>query len=107
MPDSLELHLGLDFKGNIGDSIRATADGVIRLVGFNGGYGNCVIISHNNSFQTLYGHMSKILVQERMPVKAGAKIGLPGSTGRSTGPHLHYEIIRNSVRINLALFLKL
>ena len=107
MPDSLESHLGVDFRGNMGDSIRTTADGVVRLAGFNGGYGNCVIITHSNNFETLYGHMSKILVQPGARVKAGDKIGLIGSTGRSTGPHVHYEVLYNGVRVNPAKYLKI
>lgn len=107
MPDSLESHFGLDFRGNMGDSIRTTADGVIRMAGFNGGYGNCVIITHSNGFETLYGHMSKILVKDGDRVKAGDKIGLVGSTGRSTGPHVHYEVLFNGVRVNPARYLKL
>ena len=107
MPDSLQSHMGLDFAGNIGDSIKTTADGVVRLAGFNGGYGNCVIITHSNGFETLYGHMSKILVPEGRRVAAGEKIGLVGSTGRSTGPHVHYEVLFNGVRVNPAKYLKL
>lgn len=107
MPDSVQSHLGLDFAGNIGDSIKTTADGIVRLAGFNGGYGNCVIITHSNGYETLYGHMSKILVQDGSRVKAGDKIGLVGSTGRSTGPHVHYEVLFNGVRVNPAKYLKL
>ncbi len=107
MPDSLQSHFGLDFAGNIGDSIKTTADGVVRLAGFNGGYGNCVIITHSNGYETLYGHMSKILVQNGSRVKAGDKIGLVGSTGRSTGPHVHYEVLFNGTRLNPAKYLKL
>lgn len=107
MPDSLQSHFGLDFSGNIGDSIKTTADGVVRLAGFNGSYGNCVIITHSNGYETLYGHMSKILVQNGNSVKAGDKIGLVGSTGRSTGPHVHYEVLFNGARLNPAKYLKL
>jgi len=107
MPDSLQSHFGLDFSGHIGDSIKTTADGVVRLAGFNGGYGNCLIITHSNGFETLYGHMSKILVQEGNLVKAGDKIGLVGSTGRSTGPHVHYEVLLNGRQVNPARYLKL
>lgn len=107
MPDSLESHFGLDFRGNMGDSIRTTADGVVRLAGFNGGYGNCVIITHSNGYETLYGHMSKILVKEGDRVQSSDKIGLVGSTGRSTGPHVHYEVLYNGMKINPAKHLKL
>lgn len=107
MPDSLESHFGLDFRGNMGDSIRTTADGVVRMAGFNGGYGNCVIITHSNGYETLYGHMSKILVKEGDRVQSSDKIGLVGSTGRSTGPHVHYEVLYNGMKINPAKHLKL
>lgn len=106
-PDTVVSHLGLDFVGNYGDSVKVTADGIVRYAGNNGGYGNCIIVTHHNNFETLYGHLSKILVTEGMAVKAGSYIGLIGSTGKSTGPHLHYEVLRNSIRINPEKFLKL
>lgn len=106
-PDSVMSHLGLDFVGEYGDSVRVTADGVVRLAGVKGGYGNCVIVSHANNFETLYGHLSKILVKQGTVVKAGDYIGLIGSTGRSTGAHLHYEVMRNSVKVNPEGYLKL
>lgn len=106
-PDSLVLHNGLDFAGNIGDSVNVTADGVVRFAGTNGGYGNCIIITHSNGFETLYGHLSKIFVRPQQKVVSGEYIGLMGSSGRSTGPHLHYEVMRNSVKINPERFIKL
>lgn len=99
-----ESHFGIDFRGNIGDPVKSTAEGVVSFAGVRGGYGNCIIIAHANSFETLFGHLSRILVKEGEKIKAGQKIGLIGSTGRSTGPHLHYEIIRNGVKINPANF---
>lgn len=95
-----ENHQGLDFKGKVGSEVRSTAHGVVVFAGWKGGYGNCIIINHKNGFQTLYGHLSKIHVKNNESVKLGQRIGGLGNTGRSTGPHLHYEIIRNGQRIN-------
>jgi len=87
-------HQGVDIPLTVGDTIRAAFDGVVRYTGVTkqtGGYGNLVIIRHSNGLETYYGHLSKILASPNDPVKAGDVIGLGGSTGRSTGPHLHFE----------------
>ncbi len=85
-------HYGVDLKLNTGDTVRAAFDGVIRVSQYNnGGYGNCIVIRNYNGLETLYGHLSKRLVHCGMTVKAGDVIGLGGSTGHSTGPHLHFE----------------
>lgn len=84
-------HSGIDIALNVGDSIHAAFDGVVRLAKYNGGYGNCIVIRHYNNLETLYGHLSKINVKVGQEVKAGDVIGLGGNTGRSTGPHLHFE----------------
>ena len=85
-------HKGLDINANRGDTIRAAFDGKVRIVEFQkGGYGNVVVIRHSNGLETVYGHMSKHLTQRGNTVKAGDPIGLAGSTGRSTGTHLHFE----------------
>lgn len=87
-------HRGCDIPLSVGDTIRAAFDGVVRYSGggkATGGYGSLVIIRHNNSLETYYGHLSKRIVEEEETVKAGEPIGLGGSTGRSTGPHLHIE----------------
>lgn len=84
-------HSGIDIALNTGDKIHAAFDGVVRLAKYNGGYGNCVVIRHYNNLETLYGHLSKIKVKVGEKVKAGDVIGLGGSTGHSTGPHLHFE----------------
>lgn len=88
------LHAGIDLKVFIGDTIRsAFENGVVRISKFNKrGYGYYVVVRHENGLETLYGHMSKILVEEGQHVKAGQAVGLGGSTGRSTGPHLHFEL---------------
>ena len=87
-------HKGTDIPLSVGDSIFATFDGVVRYVGTTrqtGGYGNLVVIRHSNGLETYYGHLSKTLCEPNEAVKAGDVIGLGGSTGRSTGPHLHFE----------------
>ncbi|MBQ8968557.1 MAG: peptidoglycan DD-metalloendopeptidase family protein [Bacteroidaceae bacterium] len=85
-------HYGTDIKGYMGDTIRAAFDGKVRVVKYNAkGFGKYVLIRHPNGLETIYGHMSKQLAVENQLVKAGDPIGLVGSTGRSTGPHLHFE----------------
>ena len=86
------MHRGLDLGLNTGDSVRATFNGVVRYAKFNtGGYGNCVVIRHFNGIETLYAHLDKILVKPEQLVYASDIIGLGGTTGRSDGPHLHFE----------------
>jgi len=102
---SSEFHSGLDFRGNRGDAARATASGRVVSAGWNGGYGNCVQIRHANGYETLYGHLSKISVQVGQQVQAGQIVGLIGSTGRSTGSHLHYEVRKNNKPVNPTDFL--
>jgi murein DD-endopeptidase MepM/ murein hydrolase activator NlpD len=85
-------HNGTDLDLDTGDSVRSTYDGMVRIVAFNGsGYGKFVLVRHYNGLETLYGHMSQQLVESGQMVKAGQVLGLGGSTGRSTGSHLHYE----------------
>ncbi len=96
----IEFHSGVDFKGRHGDSIRVTGNGVVSFAGYNGEYGKCIVIDHDESLQTLYAHLKQIDVKEGQTVQTGDHIGLMGSTGRSTGPHLHYEIILNDKKIN-------
>ncbi|MDL1914292.1 MAG: M23 family metallopeptidase [Bergeyella sp.] len=88
-----EHHSGIDFKGNIGDPVRVSAGGKVVLAGVNGGYGNCVIVEHGGKLKSLYAHLSKILVKVGEEVSSGQLIGELGNTGRSTGSHLHYEIM--------------
>lgn len=102
-----EFHPGLDFKGKVGDPVKCTASGRVIFTGRAGGYGNCVRIQHMNNVQTWYGHLSKILVHEGEHVSVGDMIGRVGSTGRSTGPHLHYEVRRNGKPVNPAQYLTL
>jgi murein DD-endopeptidase MepM/ murein hydrolase activator NlpD len=85
------MHTGMDFRGDTGDAVRATADGTVTVAGLNGGYGKMVEIDHGNGLTTRYAHLSDIGVKVGQRVRAGLIIGQVGSTGRSTGPHLHYE----------------
>ncbi len=86
-------HTGVDLPLDTGDSVRVAFDGVVRFSSGSrtGGYGNLIVVRHSNGLETYYGHLSKRLVIPGEPVKAGEVIGLGGSTGRSTGPHLHFE----------------
>ena len=98
------MHKGIDVKVYIGDTIRAAFNGKVRIVKYEArGYGNYVVIRHYNGLETIYGHMSKHLVEENQVVKAGDPIGLGGNTGRSTGSHLHFETRLCGVAINPAL----
>jgi len=103
--ENVETHKGLDFKGKRGEIVKSTASGRVTYAGRRGGYGNCIVINHGNGFETYYGHLSRILITEGTQVKAGDNIGKIGSTGRSTGPHLHYEIHKNGKIINPRSFL--
>lgn len=95
------LHPGLDFTAPIGTPIYATADGVIKDAGFNtGGYGNRVVINHGFGYETLYAHMVRIKARVGARVKRGEVIGYVGSTGKSTGPHLHYEVHKNGTQLD-------
>jgi murein DD-endopeptidase MepM/ murein hydrolase activator NlpD len=85
------MHTGLDLRGTTGEPVRATAAGKVVSAGWSGGYGRMVEIDHGNGFSTRYGHLSEILVSDDQSIKPGQLIGRVGSTGRSTGPHLHYE----------------
>ncbi len=86
------MHKGVDIKVNIGDTVRAAFDGRIRITNFERrGYGNYVVARHTNDLETVYGHLSAFLVEPGEYVKAGQPIALAGNTGRSTGPHLHFE----------------
>jgi murein DD-endopeptidase MepM/ murein hydrolase activator NlpD len=89
---SSRLHTGLDLDGDTGDPIYAAGGGVVVAAGWRGGYGNCVVIDHGGGFATLYGHMSSIGVSTGQSVGQGTVIGAIGSTGASTGPHLHFEV---------------
>jgi murein DD-endopeptidase MepM/ murein hydrolase activator NlpD len=85
-------HLGIDFDANTGDPVSAAAGGVVTYSGVKSGYGNVVQVDHGNGYTTLYGHNSRLLVRVGDVVRAGQTIAKAGSTGRSTGPHVHFEV---------------
>ena len=98
------MHNGLDLKVEIGDTIRAAFDGKVRIVKYEArGYGKYIVIRHANGLETIYGHLSKQLVDPDQIVKAGEVIGLGGNTGHSTGSHLHFETRFLGIAINPAL----
>ena len=93
-------HTGIDIASNQGTAVYASDGGTVTLAGWNGGYGNCIMIDHGNGYVTLYGHLSSISVSVGQTVSQGATIGAVGSTGNSTGPHLHFEVLKNGTRID-------
>lgn len=97
----LKPHMGLDFTAPIGTPIYASADGRIKDAGFNtGGFGNRVVISHGNGYETLYGHMVRIKARVGESVRRGEVIGYVGNSGKSTGPHCHYEVHKNGIAVD-------
>jgi murein DD-endopeptidase MepM/ murein hydrolase activator NlpD len=100
------LHTGLDLHGETGDAVRATADGTVTAASWSGGYGRVVDVDHGNGLSTRYGHLSSIAVRVGQSVKTGQIIGKVGSTGRSTGPHLHYETRLKGEAIDPQKFLR-
>ena len=97
-----KMHQGTDFAAPMGTPIMASGSGVIKKAGWCGGGGNCVVIKHNSTYQTIYAHMSKFAkgIRSGVRVRQGQTIGYVGSTGKSTGPHLHYEVLINGKRVN-------
>ncbi len=93
-------HRAIDYAAAIGTPIRSVGDGTISFAGWNGSYGYMVKVRHNGTYSTNYGHMSKMAVKAGEKVKQGDIIGYVGSTGFSTGPHLHYEMVKNGIKIN-------
>lgn len=101
------LHSGMDFRAPQGSGARATAAGIVTKAGWNSGYGRMVEIDHGEGFSTRYAHLSRIDVKEGERIAIGQVVGEVGSSGRSTGPHLHYEVRRNGEAVNPLRFLKL
>ena len=97
-------HKGIDIGASYGSSIWAAAAGTVTLASWNGGYGNCVIISHPNGYSTLYAHMSNIAVSAGQSVSQGQVVGYVGSTGNSTGPHLHFGVLSGGTYVNPLAF---
>jgi murein DD-endopeptidase MepM/ murein hydrolase activator NlpD len=102
---TVKMHAGLDFAAPIGTPIYATANGTVETAGNTGnGYGNHVVINHGYGYETLYGHMVKVKVRSGQRVKRGEVIGWVGSTGKSTGPHCHYEVHKNGQHLDPVYF---
>ena len=97
-----KMHKGTDFAAPMGTPIMASGSGIIKKAGWCGGGGNCIVIKHNSTYQTIYAHMSKFAksIRNGVRVKQGQTIGYVGSTGKSTGPHLHYEVLINGKKVN-------
>ncbi|HWB61900.1 MAG TPA: M23 family metallopeptidase [Chitinophagales bacterium] len=96
-----EFHKGMDFVAPTGTKVHVTGDGVVETVNYSfEGYGNEIIINHGYGYRTRYAHLSRFNVQEGQKVKRGDVIGYIGSTGKSTGPHLHYEVLKNGAPVN-------
>ncbi|HEX6125230.1 MAG TPA: M23 family metallopeptidase [Pyrinomonadaceae bacterium] len=100
-----EFHAGMDIDGERGDQVLAPANGIVTEAGWKGGYGNMVEIDHGNGLKTRYGHLSRIEVEVGQTLSRGQLMAFVGSTGRSTGPHLHYELRLNDRPINPRRFL--
>ena len=100
------LHAGIDLAAGTGSPIRAVAAGVVKSAGRESGYGNCVRIIHTDGTETVYAHMSRIVASDGETVSAGEVIGKEGNTGRSTGPHLHFEVRINGTPVNPAAWLR-
>ncbi len=101
-----EMHKGLDLAGKMGSEVVAVADGVVTWSGKRYGYGNLVEINHGNGYVTRYGHNSRLLVEPGEVVRRGQVIALMGSTGRSTGPHVHFEVLAKGRQIDPAPFVR-
>ena len=102
----MALHTGLDMREEAGALVRATAVGKVVSAGWSGGYGNMVEVAHGNDLSTRYGHLSMINVVEGQNVSPGTILGRVGSTGRSTGPHLHYEVRVDGEAVDPGRFLR-
>lgn len=99
------MHTGVDISAPVGTPVHATADGIVIHAGWNGGYGRCVIIDHGNNYQTWYAHLSRLDVIQGQEIRQGETLGAVGSSGRSTGSHLHYEVRIGSTPVNPYRFL--
>ena len=100
-------HSGIDIDAKYGEPVVVTADGTVSKAGWHHSYGKTVIVNHQDGYETLYGHLSAVTVKEGQKVTVGEVIGKAGSTGRSTGTHLHYEVVQNGKRIDPSSYLTL
>ena len=102
---TVKYHFGTDFAAESGSEIRAFAAGTVLAAGQDAGYGNYVKLDHGDGYVTLYGHCSALLVQAGEHVEAGETIARVGATGQATGPHLHFELLRDGVYLNPEFYL--
>ncbi|MCH5149389.1 MAG: M23 family metallopeptidase [Spirochaetales bacterium] len=100
-----DFHTGLDIRGAMNTSVKAPYDGTVAFTGWSNVYGNFILIKHENNIVTMYGHLNEINVKKGENIKRGSIIGAVGTTGRSTGPHLHFEVLKNNKRENPLSFL--
>jgi murein DD-endopeptidase MepM/ murein hydrolase activator NlpD len=101
-----EVHHGIDIASNVGDPIDSALDGTVKETSYNSVYGNMIVVDHGAGIETIYGHCSKVLVKPGQRIKRGDMIGKVGTTGRSTGPHLHFELRVNGTAINPNKYIK-
>jgi len=95
------MHTGMDFTANVGTEVYVTGDGVVEALEVSGwGYGRCIVVNHGYGYKTRYAHLSAFKVRQGQKVKRGELIGLVGNTGKSTGPHLHYEVEKGGAKVN-------
>jgi murein DD-endopeptidase MepM/ murein hydrolase activator NlpD len=99
-------HAGIDIAVDAGTTVRAAMDGKVADVGYNGNFGNYVILSHADGYQTLYGHLTKATVTVGTMLSQGSALGFSGNTGYSTGPHLHFGLFHRSLALNPLKYLK-
>jgi murein DD-endopeptidase MepM/ murein hydrolase activator NlpD len=99
-------HSALDIAINKGTKVKATGDGTVADTGYNSVFGNYIILKHTSGFQSLYGHLSQVLVHDGSRISQGSVIGLSGNTGQSTGPHLHFSIFKNGQAIDPRKYVK-
>jgi murein DD-endopeptidase MepM/ murein hydrolase activator NlpD len=100
-------HKGLDFAGSYGSKVYSTADGVVEFSGTNGGFGNVVVVNHGNNIKTAYAHLNTSLVKVGQKIKRNSEIGIQGNSGRSTGQHLHYEVIVDRKNVDPLKFINI
>ena len=104
---TIQFHHGIDIKTKYLEPVMTTADGTISFAGWMGGYGKCVVVDHSNGVSTLYAHLQELKVKSGRAVTRGDVLGLSGSTGKSSGIHLHYEILKDNTNVNPQPFLKI
>ncbi|MDX1772402.1 MAG: M23 family metallopeptidase, partial [Planococcaceae bacterium] len=100
------IHKGIDIARPNGFTIKATDNGIVTFAGRDGSFGNKVVVDHQNGYQTVYAHLASIDVNVGQTVPQGSKLGIMGSTGRSTGTHLHFEVIKNGKQVNPISYLR-